>query len=190
VSERILHQYSYEGKVPGPEGNRHPFLAPFGLVPAKDGVVALACHADEFWAKLTQLMGRPDMGVDPRFATREGRHAHQEEIYREVSAFTRRHTRRELMAILGGHVPFGPVFDVSDIAADPHFAARDMVVALDHPGSEGKRAVAGVPVRLSETPGGIRRRAPLLGEDTDEVLGEAGLSASAITQLRADGIVI
>src|SRR6266852_1457016 len=189
VCERTLHQYSYEGKVPGPEGNRHPFLAPFGLVSAKDGVVALACHGDEFWVKLCRLMGRADMEADPRFATREARHAHQDAVYAEVTAFTERHTRRELMEILGGQVPFGPVFDVSDIAADPHFRARDMVVPLDHPGTSGKRAVAGVPIRLSETPGGVRRRAPLLGEDTDKVLTALGLSPAAIARLRADKAV-
>jgi crotonobetainyl-CoA:carnitine CoA-transferase CaiB-like acyl-CoA transferase len=187
--ERILYQYSYEGKVPGPEGNRHPVLAPFGLVPAQDGVVALACPGDEFWATLCRLMGRADLAEDPRFATREDRSAHHDAVYAEVSAFTARHTRRELMAILGGEVPFGPVFDVSDIAADPHFRARDMVVPLDHPGTSGKRAVAGVPIRLSETPGGVRRRAPLLGEHTDEVLAALGLSSSAIDRLRAEQAV-
>ncbi|HEX7969241.1 MAG TPA: CoA transferase [Stellaceae bacterium] len=189
VCERILHQYSYERKVPGPEGNRHPFLAPFGLVPAKDGVVALACHSDEFWAELCRLMGRADLAADARFATRESRRAHQDAVYAEVSAFTSRHTRRELMEILGGHVPFGPVFDVSDIAADPHFRARDMVVPLDHPGTSAQRAVAGVPVRLSETPGGVRRRAPLLGEDTETVLAGLGLSPAAIERLRAEQVV-
>src|SRR5229473_1276112 len=110
-------------------------------------------------------------------------------IIAAVTAFTERHTRRELMEILGGQVPFGPVFDVSDIAADPHFRARDMVVPLDHPGTSGKRAVAGVPIRLSETPGGVRRRAPLLGEDTDKVLTALGLSPAAIARLRADKAV-
>ncbi len=189
LCERILHQFSYEGKVPRPEGNRHPFLAPFGLVPAKDGVVALACHNDEFWAELTRLMGRPEFAADPRFQTRESRLANQDALYAAVSDFTLRHTRRELMAMLGGRVPFGPVFDVSDIAADPHFQVREMVVALDHPGSRSKHVVAGVPVRMSRTPGGIRRRAPLLGEHTDQVLAGLGLSTAAIGQLRSAGVI-
>ena len=189
ICERILHQYGYEGTVPKPEGNRHPFLAPFGLVPAKDGTVALACHADEFWAELCRLMGTPELARDPRFLTRESRRAHQDALYAEVGAFTARHTRRELMAILGGHVPFGPVFDVSDIVADPHFRARDMVVPLEHPGVSAKIPVAGVPIRLSETPGGIHRRAPLLGEDTDAVLGMLKVSAAEIERLRAAQVV-
>jgi crotonobetainyl-CoA:carnitine CoA-transferase CaiB-like acyl-CoA transferase len=134
-------------------------------------------------------MGMPELASDRRFLTRESRHAHQEELYAAVSAFTRRHSKRELMAMLGGHVPFGPVFDIAEIVDDAHFRARDMVVRLEHPGSAAALAVAGVPVRLSETPGGIRRRAPLLGEHTSAVLGGLGLSAAAIATLRAEGVV-
>jgi crotonobetainyl-CoA:carnitine CoA-transferase CaiB-like acyl-CoA transferase len=86
-------------------------------------------------------------------------------------------------------VPFGPVYDVTDIVADPHFRAREMVVELDHPGLDQKLAVSGVPIRLSDTPGEIWRRAPLLGEHTDEVLRGCGLSAQSIAHLRTDGIV-
>ncbi len=189
LCERVVHQYAYEGEVPRPTGNRHPFLAPFGVVPAKDGFVALACHSDVFWGELCRLMGRAELASDPRFIDRDGRVAHQDEVYAEVSAFTRRHTRRELMAILGSHVPFGPVFDVSDIAEDEHFRLREMVVKLDHPGIEGKIAVAGIPIRLSETPGSIRRRAPLLGEDTDAVLATLGVGAGEIARLRASEVI-
>jgi crotonobetainyl-CoA:carnitine CoA-transferase CaiB-like acyl-CoA transferase len=189
VCERILHQYAYAGHVPGPEGNRHPFLCPFGLLPAKDGYIALACHADAFFAALCHLIGRPAMIEDPRFATREARAAHQDEVYAEVGAFTATRTRHELMTLLGGKVPFGPVFDVRDIVCDPHFRAREMVVEVDHPGLDRKLAVAGVPVRLSGTPGGVRRRAPLLGEQTDEVLSAAGFSTDAISLLRETGAV-
>jgi crotonobetainyl-CoA:carnitine CoA-transferase CaiB-like acyl-CoA transferase len=189
LCERIVHQYSYQGKIAGPEGNRHPFLAPFGIVPASDGFVALACHDDGFWAKLCGLIDRGDLLADARFATREGRHDHQDQVYDAVSAFTSRHTRHELMGILGGQVPFGPVLDVADIIADPHVRAHDMVVELEQPGSPSKVAVAGVPVRMSLTPGGIRRRAPLLGEDTDRVLDMIDLSSAAIARLRADGVV-
>jgi crotonobetainyl-CoA:carnitine CoA-transferase CaiB-like acyl-CoA transferase len=189
VCERIVHQYYYEGKIPGPEGNRHPFLAPFGLVPAKDGFVALACHKDAFWVELTRLMGQPELASDRRFLTRESRHEHQDALYAVVTAFTRQHSKRALMEMLGGHVPFGPVFDIAEIVADAHFRARDMVVRLEHPGSAAELAVAGVPVRLSETPGGIRRRAPLLGEHTEAVLGGIGLAPAAIAKLRAEGVV-
>jgi crotonobetainyl-CoA:carnitine CoA-transferase CaiB-like acyl-CoA transferase len=189
MCERILHQYSYGGTVPGPEGNRHPFLAPFGLVPARDGFIALACHADEFWMTLCEKLGRPELTRDPRFETREGRAGNQNAVYAEIGASTKQFTRHELMEILGGHVPFGPVFDVSDIVADPHFRARNMVVELDHPGVDEKLAIAGVPVRLSATPGGVFRRAPLLGEQTDELMQSLGFSAAEIDRLRVEQVV-
>jgi len=189
VCERVLHQYSYGGKVSGPEGNRHPFLAPFGLLPAKDGFVALACHKDEFWVRLCRLIDRPDLIADPRFSSQEERATHQSAVYTEIGAYTMQRTRLELAAILGGHVPFGPVYDVTDIVADAHFRTREMVVELDHPGLDKKLAVSGVPVRLSDTPGKIWRRAPLLGEHTEEVLRGCGLSAQSIDHLRTAGIV-
>src|SRR5262245_38800876 len=189
MCERILHQYSYGGIVPGPEGNRHPFLAPFGLLPARDGFIALACHADEFWMRLCEKLGCPELAADPRFASRESRAANQNALYAEIGALIEKRTRRELMELLGGHVPFGPVFDVSDIVADPHFRAREMVVEVDHPGVNRKLAIAGVPVRLSATPGGIFRRAPLLGEQTDEVMAGLGFSAAEIAQLRTEFVI-
>jgi len=189
VCERVLHQYSYGGTVSGPEGNRHPFLAPFGLLPAKDGFVALACHKDEFWVKLCGLIDRPDLIADPRFSSQQERATHQNAVYTEIGTYSMQRTRRELAALLGGHVPFGPVYDVTDIVADAHFRTREMVVELDHPGLDKKLAVSGVPIRLSDTPGEIWRRAPLLGEHTEEVLRGCGLSAQSIDQLRTAGIV-
>ena len=189
VCERILHQYSYAGTVPGPEGNRHPFLAPFGLLPARDGFIALACHADEFWTILCEKLGRAELARDPRFVTRESRAANQDAVYAEIGAATVQFTRHELMQILGGHVPFGPVFDVSDVVADPHFRARDMVVELEHPGVDEKLAIAGVPIRMSITPGGVRRRAPLLGEQTNELMRALGFKAAEIERLRAEQVV-
>jgi crotonobetainyl-CoA:carnitine CoA-transferase CaiB-like acyl-CoA transferase len=138
---------------------------------------------------LCKKLGRPEFGSDPRFATLQARAANQNAVYAEIGALTQKFTRRELMEILGGHIPFGPVFDVSDIVADPHFRARDMVVEIEHPGVDEKLAIAGVPVRLSVTPGGVRRRAPLLGEHTEEVMRSLGFAASAVEQLRAEQVV-
>ena len=89
--------------------------------------------------------------------------------------------------MLGGKVPFGPVYDVADIMADPHFAAREMIVAVEQPGMDAPVTLAGVPVKMTATPGAIRRRAPLLGEHTEAVLAEAGFSSDTISTLRAAG---
>jgi crotonobetainyl-CoA:carnitine CoA-transferase CaiB-like acyl-CoA transferase len=83
------------------------------------------------------------------------------------------------MARLGGRLPFGPVLNIAEIEGDAHFAERQMIVEIEQPGTAPIR-VAGVPIKLSLTPGGVHRRGPLLGEDTAAFLREAGLSAEEI----------
>lgn len=177
LCERIAHQYSYGGVVAKPEGNRHPLLCPFGIVKAKDGFVTLACPADDFWKALCGALDLSDMARDPRYATNEARVAHSDEVYALLESRTRELTKRELADLLGGRVPFGPVYSAADIFADPHFRARDMLVDLPHPGLDGTRAVAGTVVKLLGTPGPVPRRAPLLDENRGEILGGVGAAA-------------
>jgi crotonobetainyl-CoA:carnitine CoA-transferase CaiB-like acyl-CoA transferase len=190
ICERMVYQHSYQGKVSHPEGNQHPLLCPFGMFPASDGSITLACQSDDFWKKLCQLIQREDLLLDPRFADNETRVQHRDAVIDVVSAFTGRHTKRELSEILGGHVPFGPVFDMADISADPHFQSSGMLTAVEHPGMDQKLTIAGVPVRMSETPGGIRHRAPLLGEHSDMILKNAGYNAADIARWREAGVLI
>jgi len=189
MCERIVYQRSYEGIAPGPEGNRHPLLCPFGLFPAADGWVSIACPDEKLWARLAGIIGRPDMAHDERFATNSARVANSAAVLEAVEAFTRPLTKAELAQKLGGVTPFGPVYTADDIFFDQHFAQRQMLVEVEHPGSANPVRIAGVPIKLSGTPGGVRRRAPLLGEHTDEVLTELGYSASDIAQLRESGAV-
>lgn len=187
LCERIIHQHSFAGTVPRPEGNRHPLLAPFGMVPAKDGWITIACHKDEFWAELCRLIGEPGLVSDPRYATNELRLAHVDDVYGVISRFTRERTKSELMGLFGGRFPFGPVLDVGDIELDPHFRARDMIVEVEHPGSATPTRIAGVPIRMSETPGGVHRRAPLLGEHSNAILTAIGLTPEQIAAARSAG---
>jgi crotonobetainyl-CoA:carnitine CoA-transferase CaiB-like acyl-CoA transferase len=189
LCERIVHQHAYTGGVPAPEGNHHPLLCPFGMFPAKDGFITIAAHADAHWPILCRLIGKPELGTDPRLANVQDRRAHQDEIIAVVSAFTSRHTKKELLAHFGGQVPFAPVNDVRDIFSDPHFAARNMIVSVPHPGLDHETKVAGVAIKMTETPGRVRHRAPLLGEHTDRYLTELGLSGAEIAHLRAEKIV-
>jgi crotonobetainyl-CoA:carnitine CoA-transferase CaiB-like acyl-CoA transferase len=184
-----VHQHAYTGGVPGPEGNHHPLLCPFGMFPAKDGHVTLAAPTDAHWPILCRLIGKPEMGGDPRFTTVQGRRASQAEIIAAVSDFTHRHTKQELLKHLGGQVPFAPVNDVRDVFSDPHFAARDMLASVPHPGLDHETRIAGVAIKMTETPGRVRHRAPLLGEHTDEYLKSIGCSAGEIARLRAGKIV-
>ncbi|RIX83219.1 CaiB/BaiF CoA transferase family protein [Acidovorax cavernicola] len=189
LCERTVHQNSFQDLIPHPEGNRHPLLSPFGLFKAKDGFVTLAAHFDAWWAKLCGLIGRPDLVTDPRTATAEARVTHRDYVYDQLELYTSVHTKKELAAVLGGKIPFGPVNNVAEIVADPHFAAREMVVHVDHPGVERQMAIAGIPVKMSETPGRIVRRAPLVGEHTDEILREIGMADARIAELRAKSAI-
>jgi crotonobetainyl-CoA:carnitine CoA-transferase CaiB-like acyl-CoA transferase len=179
VCERMVWQRSVQGVVPGPEGNHHPFLCPFGIFPAADGHVAVAAQQDQFFKVLCQAVDAPELAADPRFADREARTDNRRALIEELSAQMRRFTKAELTSRLGGRIPFGPVMNIAEIETDPHFAAREMIVEVEQPGSDPIR-VAGVPIKMSVTPGGVRRRSPLLGEDTRQVLRDAGLGEDEI----------
>jgi formyl-CoA transferase len=189
VCERIVMQYSATGVAPKPEGSGHPLLCPFGLFPAKDGFVSLGIPKDEFWAPLARLMDRPELADHPHFATNPARMARREEVNAIVGAWTSAHTKQELVTLLGGKIPFGPVFHADDIFADPHFAARNMLAEVEMPGAARPLTIANTPVHMAETPGGVRSRAPMTGEHTDRVLGEFGFGADAIAELRRIGAV-
>ena len=189
VCERIMHQHSFAQSLPVPEGNHHPLLCPFGMFPAKDGFVTIAAHADQHFPILCRLIDRPEMATDPKNVTVQDRRANQEAIIAAVSAFTGQRTKQELLKHLGGQVPFSPVYNVRDIVADPHFAVREMLPWVPHPGLDHEVQIAGVAIKMTETPGKVRHRAPLLGEHTDEYLKSIGCSASDIDRLRAGKIV-
>ncbi len=185
MCERIVYQYSYTGQAPKAEGNRHPLLCPFGLFRSLDGHVSIACATDAFWETLAGLIGRPEMAKDPAFATNAARVRNQQQVIDAVEAYTAVRTKDEIGAALGGKVPFGPVYTAAEIFQDEHYARREMLVEVEQPGACRPVSIVGVPVKLSESPGAVRRRAPLLGEHTDEILQAAGYDEDAVARLRA-----
>ncbi len=186
LCERIVFQYSVTGVTPNPEGNGHPLLCPFGLFPARDGWVSLGVPNDRFWVPLMRKMGRPELAQDPSFISNEARMTHRAEVEALVSEWTGRHTRAELTTLLGGEIPFAPVYTAADVFADPHFRARQMLVETEFPGAARPLVLAGTPVKMSQTPGAVRQRAPLVGEHSQAVLAEFGFDAAEIAALRAD----
>jgi len=189
LCERTVHQHSFQDLIPHPEGNRHPLLSPFGLFRAKDGFVTIAAHFDGWWVKLCELVGRNDLANDPRTATLSARVANNAFVYEQLELYTMQHTKKELTAVLGGKIPFGPVNNVAEIFEDPHIAARQMIQKVDHPGLDHQVAIAGIAVKMTETPGRIESRAPIAGEHTDEILREMGIAAEEAQALRTAGAV-
>jgi crotonobetainyl-CoA:carnitine CoA-transferase CaiB-like acyl-CoA transferase len=189
VCERIVHQNSYTGAVPGPEGNQHPILTPFGVFPASDGFVSIGAPTDEWWQKICRLIGREDVLADETLSTNALRTQNRGRVFATIEAFTHTRTKKQLLEIFGGKIPFGPVYDIDDIAQDPHFAARNMIVETRDPGSSTPIRLAGVPIKFTETPGQIWSAPPLAGEHTDEILRAAGFDAAGIADLRRRNIV-
>ncbi|MGW8762918.1 CaiB/BaiF CoA transferase family protein [Streptomyces sp. NPDC055815] len=187
--ERIVYQHSYQGVVPEPEGNGHPLFCPYGVFPAADGWIALAAPGDNHWALLCELMDRPELATDPRYATNVSRVAHSAEVRESVSAWTSARDRAAIGEVLGGRIPVGPVNTADTIFTDPHVRARNMLVEVEQPGLERTVTIAGNPIKFAGRAEATPRRAPLLGEHTDEVLLGAGYTAEDIERLRRDGAV-
>jgi crotonobetainyl-CoA:carnitine CoA-transferase CaiB-like acyl-CoA transferase len=181
VCERTVWQHSIQGLVPGPEGNHHPFLCPFGMFPAADGFVTIAAHQDDFFGVLCAAIGAEDLPADPRFESRAARSENRGALIAALGEHTSRFSKTELKGRLGGAIPFGPVMNIAEIAADPHFSVREMIVEVEQ-GAAPIR-VAGVPIKMTATPGAVHRRGPLLGEDTRRELRRAGLTEAEIQAL-------
>ncbi|TCP07715.1 CaiB/BaiF CoA transferase family protein [Caldimonas thermodepolymerans] len=187
--ESLLPEYSAFGVVREPAGSALPGIAPSNAYPCRDGWVLVAGNGDSIFKRLMHAIGRDDLGQDPQLATNVGRVARVEEIDAAIGAWTRERGVTEVLeALAAAQVPAGRIYTARDIAEDPHYRARDMILPVrTHDGLTVE--VPGIVPRLSETPGGIRRRAPVLGEDTDAVLKEAGLTEAQIAQLRERGVI-
>jgi crotonobetainyl-CoA:carnitine CoA-transferase CaiB-like acyl-CoA transferase len=190
LCERIVYQHAYTGEIPRPLGSSHPLLVPFDIFPTCDGWVTIAAPRDPQWAELVRIIGRPELAEDPAFQTNNARIERAGEVRRIVSDWTLTRTKAEVMAALGGRVPAGPVQTAADIAADPHVAARHMHVTLEHPGSARRGTFAGTPLKFTRTHPPAPRRAPLLGEHSDQVLERLGYSHAEREQLIAAGVVL
>jgi succinyl-CoA---D-citramalate CoA-transferase len=190
VMESLLPEYDAQGVVRERSGSSLPGIAPSNLYPCKDGsYVLIAGNADSLYRRLMSAIGREDLRDDPALAKNDGRAAQMKRIDDAIAAWTSRFTQDEVLQKMEqAEVPAGRIYSAADIAADPHYAARGMLVEGVAGDGEPLKQPGVVP-KLSATPGEIRRAAPKLGEHTDEVLREAGYSDSEIGALRQKGIV-
>jgi len=179
VCESMTWRYTYTGEIQAPRGAEHPSLCPFELYDAADGQVAIAAPGERHWQLLCDTIGRPEMGTDERYSSARRRVEHRAEVRAAIIAWSGSRTRAEVVEHLAGRVPCGPVNNAADLADDPHVRAREMYVAIDHPGSTRPVLTPNTPIRFATTPGGVYRRAPILDEHRDEILAELAAMEAA-----------
>ncbi len=188
--ESLLPEYSAFGAVREAAGSALPGIAPSNAYRCQDeGYVLIAGNGDSIFKRLMHTLGRDDLGQDPALADNAGRVQRVAEIDAVIGAWAAQHSvDHVLQALDKAAVPAGRIYTVADIAADPHYQARDMIqqVQMDDGTS---LSVPGIIPKLSRTPGSHRRNAPTIGQDTDAVLQEIGLTSAQIQALKDKGIV-
>lgn len=187
--ESLLPEFSEFGAVRGPAGSALPGIAPTNAYLCKDGCALIAGNGDSIFKRLMSTIGREDLGADSNLSSNAGRVKRVEELDAAIGAWTAKLTVTEVLAALdAAAVPAGRIYTVQDIANDPHYLARGMLEEVQmHDGSLLK--VPGMVPKLSRTPGLHRRNAPNLGQDTDAVLAELGITDEQIQAMRLRGIV-
>ena len=188
--ESLLPEYSAFGAVRGPAGSAMPGIAPTNAYRCNDGGYAIvAGNGDSIFKRLMGVIGRPDIADDPGFANNAGRVKHVEEIDAAIGEWTAQRSVAEVLAALdAASVPAGRIYTIADIAADPHYRQRGMLQEVRMEDGE-PMMVPGIVPKLSMTPGRHLRNAPKLGEHTEEVLREIGITAQQIAQLRARNVI-
>jgi crotonobetainyl-CoA:carnitine CoA-transferase CaiB-like acyl-CoA transferase len=190
LMQAMLAERSVLGIERTQRGNAGIYAAPSDTWRTRDGWVLVATVGNDMFARWARMIGHPEMIDDPDFRDDLARG----DQYQRVSALMEEWlssltTDEALERLAAARIPAGPVLSLGQVLEDPQVQARQLLQYVDYPGAPKPVPLANTAVRLSETPGGIRHRAPLHGEHTDEVLREIGFDESAIAELRAAGAV-
>ena len=190
ATENTAIKYLESGVIPPRMGNRYAAVSPYDGFKAKDGTVIIACGNQKLYEKLcTEVLDRPDMITDPRFADMVGRLENQDAIRDVIEEKLEDMTMDDAVdLILSKGIPAGPIYDISQILADPQVKEREMFVEMEHP-TLGHMTVNGCAVKLDDTAPSVRTPAPALGQDNDAVLRQLGLSEGEIDTLRTSGVI-
>jgi len=177
------------GEVPAPLGSAHRLTAPYQAFRCADGHITIGAANDRNFAKVARVLGHHEWLTDARFTGNSQRIAHREELARLIEEET---IKQPIAFWLGeleqAGVPCGPILNYKDALETPQAIAREMTVEVDHP-TLGALRTLGTPIKMSATPLDPKRRGPMLGEHTDEVLAEAGFSSDEIERLRSSGAI-
>ena len=186
---RQAARYFADGTVPRPEGNMHASIVPYQTFRAADGFVNVCCANNALFERLCRALDLEDLLEDSRFADNPSRVKHRDALVPRIEARIATLPKAEVVRKLReANVPVGPISDLREVFSDPVVRHLGLIAEVDHPVA-GRFKAPGIPVRLSGTPGSVRRYPPLLGEHTDEVLAEIGYSLDEIAKLRTDGAI-
>lgn len=189
MMESLIPEYDAFGYIREPAGSALPGITPSNSYPCNDGsYVLIAGNGDSIYKRLMSLIGRDDLGNDPRLAQNDGRSQHAELIDGAIAEWSAQRSRDEVIeALKGARVPAGYPYTAADIVQDPHYLARQMIEQVQT--SVGPLKVPGILPKLSRTPGRIGTGGPQLGEHNDDILAGLGLSEEQVAGLRERGII-
>jgi CoA:oxalate CoA-transferase len=175
IMENAIARYFATGRVPTPQGARNPSIAPFEPYQAGDGYVVLAAGNDALFRKLTEVLGRPELGDDPRFLTNTGRTGNVEALKAELEAALKTKPRAHWLKVLeAAGIPCGPINNIEEVVTDPHVLARNMLVRVDDPVA-GQVRTTGSPIKVDGfADPDTRGPAPELDEHRQGILRELG----------------
>jgi crotonobetainyl-CoA:carnitine CoA-transferase CaiB-like acyl-CoA transferase len=182
-------EYFRTGRPPQPLGSAHRMSAPYQAFRCADGYITVGAANDRTFRRLCECLGHEEWLERPEFATDDARVRHRSELAALIEPILGGHSRHHwLEQFERGGVPCGPINDYAEVFNDPQVKARSLSVEVEHP-TLGSLRTLGTPLKMSETPLEVRRRAPLLGEHTEEVLREAGYSEGEVLALRQSGAI-
>ncbi|MFT0548714.1 CaiB/BaiF CoA transferase family protein [Allopusillimonas ginsengisoli] len=190
MMESLLPEYSVFNEVRQPAGSELPGIAPSNAYLCQDGkYVLIAGNGDSIYKRLMHIIGRVDLADDPALENNAGRVPQAKKIDAAITEWTSKRSQSEVIdALNASQIPVGRVYDIADIAEDPHYKDREMILDSFLPDGTPVK-VPGIVPKLSETPGEIRREAPLLGQHTDEVLASIGITEAQRDAMRERGII-
>jgi crotonobetainyl-CoA:carnitine CoA-transferase CaiB-like acyl-CoA transferase len=178
------------GLAPGPMGSAHPLNAPYQAFETADGWINIGAANQANWDRFTRMIEAPQLRDDPRFKDNRGRMANLALLVETLAPYLKKRRSADWLARFEeAGLPAGPVLSVTEMHANPQAQAREMVVETTHPKAGPTKAI-GLPIKLSDTPGGIRRPAPSFGQHTREVLLEAGYSEAVVEALAKEGAIV
>ena len=181
--------YFATGEPPGPVGSGHLLSTPYQAFPTRDGHIMIGAANQANWERLCRAIGRDELLDDRRYADNAARRHNQADLVATLEETFSKHDSEHWLRVLDdAGVPNGPINNMRDVYDDPQVAARGMMEEMEHPVA-GVTKHIGIPLKLSATPGSIRKPSPTLGQHTDEVLAEHGFGSDEVADLRNAGAV-